>query len=386
MPKKNKLLFLKRFISSFLTIYLIGFQIGILTSCIDSDSNKNQSINNEWKSETRHSKYLKIYSNQKGVRIEISHPDIRNQTYKYFIPKHKKSPIPIGYIALSNKAKSMIVLSSTHIGMLKELNELDKIKGVVSKKYIYNKEIIDKISKKQIREFGNDGNPSFEKLLKTKADILIYSGFTKDYPKSKELARAGLNCIPNFDWKEVDPIGRAEWILFFGYLTGKQEIAKKYMSSIEIEYNNICLKAKKSNQKPTVFSGNITGEFWYAPGGKSYMSKIFNDANCNYTYKNDKTVGSIPISFEKIFTQNKKTEFWFNPGINSKQGIIKANPKAKLFDSYINNKVFCYTKNSNKFWELSASHPHWILSDILNITNPKTINSEDYYFYEKIEN
>lgn len=386
MPKKNKLLFLKRFISSFLKIYLIIFHIGIYSSCIESSSNESQSSQKEWKSETRHSKYLKIYSNQKGVRIDISHPDISSQSYKYFIPKNKEVSIPIGYIQLSNKIKSMIVLSSTHIGMLKELNELDKIKGVVSKKYIYNNEIIDKISNKQISEFGTEESPSFEKLLKTKAEILIYSGFTKDYPKSNELARAGLNCIPNFDWKEDDPLGRAEWILFFGYLTGKQETAKKHIKSIEIAYRKLCLKAKKSKQKPTIFSGNIRGEFWYAPGGNSYMSKIFNDANCNYTYKDDKTVGSIPISFEKIFTQNKKTEFWFNPGINSKQQILKANPKAKFFDSFKNNKIFCYSNNPNKFWELSASHPHWILSDILKITNPNGINSEDYYFYEKIEN
>ena len=168
MPKKNKLLFLKRFISSFLKIYLIIFQIGIYSSCIESSSNESQSNQKEWKSETKHSKYLKIYSNQKGVRIDISHPDISSQSYKYFIPKNKDASIPIGYIQLSNKIKSMIVLSSTHIGMLKELNELDKIKGVVSKKYIYNNEIIDKISNKQISEFGNEESPSFEKLLKQK--------------------------------------------------------------------------------------------------------------------------------------------------------------------------------------------------------------------------
>ena len=71
MPKKNKILFLKRFISSFLTINLIVFQIGIFTSCIEPSSNKNQSINNEWKSETRHSKYLKIYSKLKKINPDI---------------------------------------------------------------------------------------------------------------------------------------------------------------------------------------------------------------------------------------------------------------------------------------------------------------------------
>ena len=89
--------------------------------------------------------------------------------------------------------------------------------------------IINKISKGQIIEFENEVNPSFEKLLKTKANVLIYSGFTKDYPKSKELEKAGLICIPNFDWKEDDPLGRAEWILFFGYLTGKEKLAKIFV-------------------------------------------------------------------------------------------------------------------------------------------------------------
>ena len=385
MPKKNEILFFKKMIGSFLRIYLIAFQLVIFTSCIQSDSNKKQSDEKEWKSETKHSKYLKIYCDQKGVRIHILHPDIKNQSYKYFIPKNKHSKLPDGYTTLSNKSKSMIVLSSTHIGMLQELKELDRIKGVVSKKYIYNKKIINKISKNQISEFGNEGNPSFEKLLKTKADVLIYSGFTKDYPKSKKLEKAGLICIPNFDWKEDDPLGRAEWILFFGYLTGKKKLAKTYINKLEIEYNKLCLLAKKTKYNPTVFSGNIVGEYWYAPGGKSYMSKLFKDANCDYTYKNDKTVGSIPISFEKIFIQNKNIKFWFNPGINSKKQILKANPKAEFFNSFQNNNIYCYSKNSNKFWELGASHPDWILSDIIQITHSKGINSKECYFYKKVE-
>ena len=85
MPKKNEILFFKKMIGSFLRIYLIAFQILIFTSCIQSDSNKKQSDEKEWKSETKHSKYLKIYCNQKGVRIHILHPDIKNQSYKYFI-------------------------------------------------------------------------------------------------------------------------------------------------------------------------------------------------------------------------------------------------------------------------------------------------------------
>ena len=78
-------------------------------------------------------------------------------------------------------------------------------------------------------------------------------------------------------------------MLFFSYLTGTEKTAKKYVvKKIKQKYNHLkkyCLKIKTSK---TVFSGNLYGENWFAPGGKSFKATLFKDAKCEYRYQKNR--------------------------------------------------------------------------------------------------
>jgi iron complex transport system substrate-binding protein len=111
---------------------------------------------------------------------------------------------------------------------------------------------------------------------------------------------------------------------------------------------------------------------------------LLNDAGADYVYANTKGVGSLDLSFEKVLNENRSTEFWVNPGIASLQTILKNNGKMNYFEAVKNKKVYCYSPNMNKYWEMSAIQPHYVLSDLIRILHPEKSKAKHSYFYENI--
>jgi iron complex transport system substrate-binding protein len=354
----------------------------ILFSC---GTNNKTKLEVSTHSKNNYSKYLKIKETNEGVLLDILHPDRKNRSYKYFVTESKSSKTPKGYLRIERENMSFLVLSATHIGMLEKLNQVSKIKGTCAKEYIYSNTIKQKIDIGEIEEFGNEGTTSFEKIIKLKPKIIVYSGFSSEFSKASEFEKMNIIPIPNFDWKETHPLGKAEWILFFGYLTGTEVQAKAHFNKLKDDYLNLCKKVNEAKSTPSVMMGSKIGDYWYGPAGNSYGAKLLLDAKANYIYKNTKGTASIEYSLEKVFSDAKNVEFWINPGFSSYKLLELNNSKAKYFSSFQNKKVFCYTHNPNKFWELSGVHPDWILSDIIQILHPEIKLNQPIYFYKAIE-
>lgn len=363
-------------------VFILLVALNMFYSC-----NENKVINTvvSGSNEIIYSKYLKIKETSSGVTLDISHPDRKNKNYRYFIAKSKEVKTPSGYVRIDKENMSFLVFSATHIGMLEELNQVSKIKGTCSKELIHSTSIQQKIQTGSIIDFGNEGATSFEKIIQLKPKIIVYSGFSGEFSKVNEFEKMNIMPIPNFDWKETHPLGKAEWILFFGYLTGTETQAKEHFKNVKTNYLNLCKKAKEAKKSPSVLMGSKIGDYWYGPAGNSYGAKLLEDAKTNYLYKNTKGTGSIEYSLEKVFSDAKNAEFWINPGFSSYKLLEMNNSKAKYFHAFQNKKVYCYTNNPNKFWELNGVHPDWILSDLLQIFHPELKLNQPLYFYKAIE-
>lgn len=352
-----------------------------LWSC--SESKVHSDVKTEKTNTIKFAQTLDILENKDNILIHIKNPE-NNEVSKYFLSRSATSKIPNGYTFIHIPVKSIIPLSSTHIGMLSKIDGISTIKAVSDKKYIYNPQLLKRISSGQVKDFGGDAAIPFESIVQTKAKLLVYSSFGKVYPQQEQLEKLGTICLPNFDWKENHPLGKAEWIKLFGYLLGKEEKAQDYFKQLEIEYNALKNTAKKSIHSPTIFSGNLTGDIWFTPAGQSYTAELFKDANANYKYANSLGTGSLELSMEKVLSENTTTEFWINPGQQSCAKIIEINGKMKYFKAVKDKKVFCYSPNMNKFWELSAIEPQRVLSDLIRILHRDIKMNNTLYFYKNI--
>ncbi len=329
----------------------------------------------------RYAQHLRITENKLSTKIEILSPEtgqvekemnVSNQMVKtkHFIQ------VPL---------ERLSVLSSTHVGMLAKLNAIESIVGITHQKYVYNKTLLEKIKRNEVLELGEEGQIPVEALLKSKCQAVIYSGFGKEFPHEKQLEGAGVHCIVNYDWREKHPLGKAEWILLFGYLTGKEKEAKAYFNRIVKEYNALKKQAEVATNQPTVLSGHLWGESWFAPAGKSFEAQFLRDANVQYQYEKSDGSGSLSLTMEKVLADNLDTEYWINPGFPTKEKLFGFAPRLKYLGPVLKNKIYDYSKSGNRYWEMSAIEPQKILSDYLHIFHPEEFPKENLYFYHQVK-
>jgi len=336
----------------------------ILASCSNHVKQSQQTKSSEVNI-CRYSKYLGVIKTKNGYLIRIQHPDRKNQRF---------------HLNISSPAKNVAVLSATHIGMLSALNEEKRIAAITDIRYVYSPKVLKRFQQKQIIALQNEQSMSVDQLLRSKSEYVIYSAFSGSFSQEKRLEKLGIHCIPNFDWREQTALGRAEWILLFGVLSGKVSEAIQLFRTIELAYN----RSKNSNiVSSKMISGNVTGDFWYAPAGESFMADIFRNTGLNYVYHQTKGTGSVAYSREKIMKDGSNVKIWLNPGFSTKKEIICVHPKAKYLPFFKDSKIFCYTHNSNKYWELSTLRPDWLLEDLAQIAAGKT--TKDLHFYQEVK-
>ena len=332
-------------------------------------------------------KYAKNFSltiHENYICFELLNPETKKVEKKFALIKNDSIKVPEGLTPILIPIKSVIALSSTHIGMLSKLDACKLVKGISNHSYVHEPSVLESYNKGEIIEMGEENSIPVESIIRSKAELLMYSGFGKAFPHQEQLEKLGTICLANYDWKENHPLGKAEWIKVFGYLTGKENSASIYFKILEKDYLRLKKIASKLKSTPTLFSGNLVGDIWYSPAGESYNAILFKDAKGDYKYANSKGTGSTENSFEQIFSDNVNTKYWFNPGVESKKELLKSQPKFKLFQAYKQNNIFSYTYSGNEFWERSAIEPNHVLSDLIRILHPELKLKNKLYFYRTL--
>jgi len=308
----------------------------------------------------QYSQYLKIWPSAHGFRVSIQHPDHPDQVRSFTIEKIKQR---------------IAVLSSTHVGMLSALQAQEKICAIPDLEYLFDGKLKKLVATKRVQDLRvGSAEISAISILKSKPDVLVYSGFGLEDQKFKRLKAAGVLTIANYEWREQTPLARAEWVLLFGVLTGKFQQAKALHEQIVKRYNQLKLMAKthnKSNQLPVAISGNLYGDQWIAPAGNSYEATLLKDAGIAYVFSSERGSGSCFKSIATVLKKAPLINIWLNPGLPTKDQILTSNPKAKFYP-FFKRPIYCYTAYStNKCWELSVIHPDWLLSDYIRIAQHK---------------
>lgn len=359
------------------TYSLFLFLLALLWSCSDTNLPSEVNVHSKEITEIQYAEHFKISLKDKLTVLEIMDPETGKVQWEIDISDFTKTK--------NSTIASFVALSSTHIGMISILNDEDKIVGVSGMQYVSNQNVQANFKKGKVIELGEESTIPLEQIINSKANIIIYSGFGKEFPHQKQLEKLGIICIPNYDWKELHPLGKAEWIKLFGVLLNKENQANDYFTNLEKEYNDLKQLARNSTKSDCLFSGNVFGDFWYTPAGESFNAQIFKDANCAYNYENTKGIGSLSLTLEEVLQKNASCKFWINPGASNLNELKIQNPKSIYFEAFKQHQVYCYSKKGNNFWEMSAIEPQKVLSDIIQITHPEMNLEKPLYFYSQLK-
>ena len=377
---------------SFFLNFIFLFSILLLGGCKHNSTNSVVSKSTA-KNEIQHAKGLEIYHYQGYSILKITRPWPDAKIPFTYILQEKNGSIPDSlqqYTRISVPIQSIVVTSTTHIPALELLGVENTLIGFPNTDFISSAKTRKRIDGGQVKEVGTNETLNAEILIDMAPEVIVSFGLNNSNPTLDNLQKSGLKVLLNGDWNEQSPLGKAEWIKFFGALYGLNAKAKAIFSTIEKEYKTTLALAKKAKQKPTVLSGAMYQDQWFVPQGESWMALFLKEAQSNYLWANTKGTGSLTLPFETILEKAQKAEFWIAPGdFTSLKEMNNSNPHYAKFDAFQNKKVYSYAlhkgaKGGILFFEWSSTRPDWVLKDLIAIFHPELVPQHHPYFFEKL--
>ena len=323
---------------------------------------------------------------QNGMRLVDLGDD-----YHFALVASEDVSVPEGYKKICVPIKSTICMTSLQLSNFTVLDAHDVVKGVTGTKNLFNKDILSRVKDGRIVKIGTEGNFDTEMVLAANPDVIFISPFKRGgYDAIKE---TGITLVPHLGYKELDPLGQAEWIKFVGMFVGKEKEACELFAGIEKRYNDLKLKVQEAKFEvlPTVTSGEMHYGNWHAVGGKNYLAQIFRDAGSVYVIDDDETAGE-DMEFEKMYELAANADYWriLNsfPGEFSYEALKASEPRNELFKAFKERKVIYCNMKQGPYYEISPVEPDVLLKDFVAIFHPELVEAEyepKFYRLLKIE-
>lgn len=189
------------------------------------------------------------------------------------------------------------VASTTHLSYLNALHALDAVVGAAHLVRLADPELVAQV-KGIVPEIGTANGLDRELLIALAPDALL------DYPFGQGGATSALPGVPRIavtEYLEEHPLGRAEWLRFFGVLLGREAMADSLYASIAGRYAAAVHPA--GTERPRVFFGSAWQSRWYVPPGNSYMGRLITDAGGDYFFKGFEAGGNVAMDLEQVLDE-----------------------------------------------------------------------------------
>jgi len=331
------------------------------------------------------------YTNFKILKIKNSFDPEKTENY---VLHKKNTQLPDSlnnYTNIIVPVDRIIVTSTTHIPSLVSLNVVETLVGFPGLDYISSEIVRQKIDSGWIKEIGKNQQIETETVIELNPDVLVGFVVNQGEQTLENIKKTGIKVLINNDWNEKNPLGKAEWIKFFGALYDKDEQAKNIFEKIKLDYQNAIQLASKATSKPVVITGNMYENVWYLPKGDSWSAVFLSDANTEYPWKQTSGTGSLALSFEEVFDIAQNADFWIGAGgYSSLEEMKKNNIHYSKFKAFQEGKVYSFstkkgTKGGVLYYELAPNRPDLVLKDIIKITHPELLENHELQFFELLE-
>jgi len=373
---------------------IVFFALLIFTVGCKKNTDQATVVTSEVKNEIKYASGLSIFDYGDYSIVKVSNP-WPNATKDYtYVLKEKQARVPDSlsqFMTIQVPIKSIVVTSTTHIPSLEMLGVENCLVGFPNLDYISSEKVRARIEAGKIKELGSNQTLNTEVVIDVAPDVLIGYGIDNKNPTLDNLEKSGLKIMLNGDWNEQTPLGKAEWIKFFGALYDLDEKAGQIFSDIEKEYNATLALARKATSKPTILAGDMFEGTWYLPKGSSWGSLLLDQAGGNYLWKESKGTGSLSLSFETVLEKAKEADFWITSGqFSSLKEMTDANTHYSQFKAFKNKNVYSFSSRKGKtggilYYELAPNRPDIVLKDIVKTLHPELLPDYTPFFFKKLK-
>lgn len=347
-------------------------------------------IENPWKKGTTLHKYILVPKGKKGDETVARLKDDIRENATLQMGSHcdiVRTPL-----------ESNVVFTAPHCQLMYELGCKNAITGVCDKDYINIPDIKERVklsdgkastsdTDKVIIDCGSSMQPDIERIIALKPEGLLISPFENSGGYGK-LDKLHIPIIETADYMETSPLGRAEWMKFYGLLFKSEERSDSLFSSIEKEYMTLKAEAAKLPQGLSILTERKMGSVWYVPGGKSTMGILLKDANAKYIFADDTHSGSLAYGPERILSKGTQIDVWafkyFGGKALSKSDLLAEYEGYKALKTFNQNSIFQVDTSTQPYFELTSFHPEILLREFIILAHPKATQFGKLRFYQHL--
>ena len=275
-----------------------------------------------------------------------------------------------------------VVFTSPHCQLMYELGAKNAIRGVCDLGYINIPDIKKRAASSKsskaatpvsdaIVDCGSSMAPDIERIIALKPQALLISPFENSGGYGK-LDKLHIPIIETADYMETSPLGRAEWMKFYGMLFGSDK-SDSLFSVIEKGYLSLKAQAAKLPKGRSILTERKTGNVWYVPGGQSTMGILLKDANARYIFADDTHSGSLAMSPEQILAKGKEVEIWafkyFEPQPLTRPQLLQEYEGYKALFAFQTKDIYECNTTTQPYFELTSFHPEVLLREFIILSH-----------------
>lgn len=246
-----------------------------------------------------------------------------------------------------------------------------------------------------IVDCGSSMAPDIERIIALKPEVILLSPFENSGGYGK-LDKLHIPIIEAADYMESSPLGRAEWMKFYGMLFKKDGNAPKtalaascepkadsLFAKIEKEYLKLKAEAAGYPKGLSILTERKTGNVWYVPGGQSTIGILMKDANARYIFEDDEHSGSLAMSPEQILAKGKQVDIWafkyFGGAPLSQAQLLQEYDGYKALAAFNRGNIYQVDTSTVPYFELTSFHPELLLREFIILAHGERFGKLRFY-------
>jgi iron complex transport system substrate-binding protein len=260
--------------------------------------------------ENTYAECFQVYFYKDGYKLFT----IENGSKFLLVPEGKEAPsnLPEDVTVLKAPVENIYLAATAQMALFSSMNGLDSVRFTSLKKEGWTFDSIkDKMDAGDILFAGKYSEPDYEMLLEEDCNLAVESTMINHTPEIKEMLEdLDIPVMIDRSSYESNPLGRMEWIRFYGQLIGKSEEADAFFE--EQKTKVAALDDFENTEKTVAF-------FYISSDGKAivrssedYIPTMIEMAGARYIFKDlvDETgKANIPMTIEKFYDVAADADF-----------------------------------------------------------------------------
>lgn len=272
------------------------------------------------------------------------------------IPENAVWPddLPENIVTLRQPVRNIYLAATAVMCLFDALNELDTIRlSGTREDGWYIERARQAMREGKILYAGKYSEPDYELMLENRCALAIESQMITHTPEVKEkLEELGIPVLVDLSSSEPHPLGRTEWVRFYGVLLDAEEKADELFSE-QAAYLSSVLSAEATGTTAAFFHINSSGSVVVRKSG-DYVSKMIDLAGGKYVFDNigdpEKSTSTVTIDMETFFASAKEADVIFYNStiageVNDLAELLSKNPLLAEFKAVKTKNVWCTSEN-----------------------------------------